>query len=84
MQTRTLAVAAGVVTSFAALAALTLVLAARQIVTGEMAVLMLVALFGLYVGFGFLLAVHRLTIRLEKASGRQRRFQQQPTDSGDP
>jgi hypothetical protein len=42
-----------------------LVLAVRKIITFELAMLMLIALFGMYVGFGFLVAVYRFVARLK-------------------
>ena len=58
-------IAAGVGGSFAAILAVVGWLAARQIVTPQMAVLLGVATFGLYVGFGILIAVFRMINRLE-------------------
>ena len=58
-------IAAGVVASFAAVLALVAWLAAEQVVTPQMAVLMGIATFGLYVGFGILFAVFRMINRLE-------------------
>ncbi len=55
-------VAVGVVVSFVALVAAIIYMSAANIVTFEMAKLMLVALLGMYVGFGFLIAVY-LVIR---------------------
>lgn len=40
------------------------ILGAMQIISGQLALLMLVALLGLYVGFGILFAVYRLVNRL--------------------
>jgi hypothetical protein len=42
-----------------------LALAIKQIVTPQMALLMLIALFGLYFGFGVLIAVYRFTSKLQ-------------------
>lgn len=55
----------GVVVSFVVFVALIAVLARRQLIGAEMATLMLVALFGLYVGFGILLIVYRLILKLD-------------------
>ena len=55
----------GVAASFVALVAFILFLAAARIVTLEMAKLMLAALLGLYVGFGFLIAVYLLIRKME-------------------
>lgn len=62
---RTLLVAAGVVASFAGLVGIIVFLLAAKIISLEMAKLMLVALVGLYVGFGFLIAVYRLIAKLD-------------------
>ncbi len=64
-KTRTVVVAAGTVVSFAALAAGIIVLARMQIIGVELAMLSLVALVGLYVGFGLLIAIYRLVRRME-------------------
>ena len=56
---------AGVGLSFLAILAAVGWLAAEQIVTPQMAVLLGVATFGLYVGFGILIAVFRMISRLE-------------------
>jgi hypothetical protein len=61
---KTLLSVAGVIASFTAFAATVAYLAAAKIVSVEAALLMLVALFGLYVGFGFLIAVYRFVARL--------------------
>lgn len=53
-----LKVALGVVGSFVCLAAAVVFLSAAKIVTFAVAKLMLVALLGMYVGFGFLIAVY--------------------------
>ena len=55
----------GVVGSFLALVAVILVLLARRIIGFELAMLMVVALFALYVGFGFLIFVHRAISKLD-------------------
>ena len=60
-----LKVAAGVAVSFTSLVVLILVLMVNRIVTFQMALLMLVALFGLYFGFGVLVAVYRFIGKLE-------------------
>jgi hypothetical protein len=59
-----LKVAAGVAVSFTGLVVLILFLMVRQIVTFQLALLMLVALLGLYLGFGVLIAVYRFTGKL--------------------
>jgi xanthosine utilization system XapX-like protein len=57
---RALKVFAAVAVSFAALVGIIFSLAVANIVSVVMAKLMLVALLGLYVGFGILFAVYRL------------------------
>lgn len=58
-------VAAGVGASFLTILALVGWLAAREVVTPQMAVLLGITAFGLYVGFGILIAVFRMINRLE-------------------
>lgn len=58
-------VALGVTVSFFGLLALIGLLAARQAVTPQMAVLLGVALFGLYLGFGILIAAYRFVSKLD-------------------
>ena len=62
---RTLIVIAGIAASFICLAGTIIVLSVTKTITFELAKLMLVALFGLYVGFGFLIAVYRLVDKLD-------------------
>ena len=62
---RTLKVIAGIAASFISLAGTIIFLAVTKIISFELAKLMLVALFGLYVGFGFLIAVYRLVDKLD-------------------
>ena len=62
---RTLKVIAGILVSFIGLVATIITLAATKTITFELAKLMLVALFGLYVGFGFLIVVYRLVEKLD-------------------
>ena len=62
---RTLIVIAGIAASFIGLAGTIIVLSVTKTITFELAKLMLVALFGLYVGFGFLIAVYRLVDKLD-------------------
>jgi hypothetical protein len=62
---RTLIVVAGIAASFVGLVGVIIFLLANKIVSFAMAMLMLVALFGLYVGFGILIAVYRLVGKLE-------------------
>jgi hypothetical protein len=62
---RTLIVVAGIVVSFAGLAGTIIFLWAAKVISFEMAMLMLVALLGMYIGFGILIAVYRLIAKLE-------------------
>ena len=61
----TLKAVASIAISFASLVGMTILLWVNKIVSAEMAGLMLVALFGLYIGFGILIAVYRLISKLE-------------------
>ena len=61
----TLIVVAGIATSFIGLAGWSILLSVNKIVSFEMSILMLVALFGLYIGFGILIAVYRLVSKLK-------------------
>ena len=60
-----LIVSAAIAVSFAGFVGAIILLMTRRIVTYEMAMLMLAALVGLYVGFGVLIAVYRLMRKLE-------------------
>ena len=62
---RTLKIVASIVVSFAGLAATIIFLLAAQIISFGVAMLMLVALLGMYIGFGILIAVYRLIAKLE-------------------
>ena len=62
---RTLKVVAGIAASFIGLVGTIIFLWEMKIIGLEMAKLMLVALLGLYVGFGILIAVYRLLGKLE-------------------
>ena len=62
---RTLRIVAGIAASFIGLVGTIIFLLAMRIVTFEMAKLMVVALLGLYVGLGVLIAVYRLITKLE-------------------
>ena len=62
---RTLIVVAGIAASFVGLVGVIIFLLANKIVSFALAMLMLVALFGLYVGFGILFAVYRFIGKLE-------------------
>ena len=50
--------------SFVLMAIVVVSLGAMQVITGQLALLMLVALLGLYIGIGILVAVYRLVHRL--------------------
>lgn len=62
---RTLKVIAGILVSFVGLAGTIIFLSVTKIITFEVGKLMLVALVGLYFGFGFLIAVYRLVDKLD-------------------
>ena len=58
-------VLAGVAISFVGFVAIIAFVARRQLISTELAGLMLVALFGLYFGFGVLVIVYRLILKLD-------------------
>ena len=62
---RTLKVVAGIVISFTGLAGTIILLSETNIISFGMAMLMLAALLGMYIGFGVLIAVYRLVDKLE-------------------
>jgi hypothetical protein len=62
---RTLKVVAGIAASFTGLVGTIIFLLARTTISFEMAMLMLVGLLAMYVGFGILIAVYRLMCRLQ-------------------
>jgi hypothetical protein len=62
---RTLKVVAGIAVSFIGLAGTIIFLSGAKIISLGVAILMLVALVGMYVGFGILIAVYRLISKLE-------------------
>lgn len=62
---RALKKAAGVAAAFFALIGVVIVLAAKGVITPQMAMLMFVALLGLYFGFGVLIAVYRFISKLQ-------------------
>ena len=62
---RALKVGVGIAASFAGLVGAIISLWIARIVSFEMAMLMLVALLGLYIGFGVLIAIYRLVAKLE-------------------
>ena len=63
--TRKLKIAAAVGVSFMSLVVVVMVLLVKHVITFQMALLMLVALLGLYFGFGVLIAIYRFVARLE-------------------
>jgi len=62
---RALKIVAGIAASFAGLAGTVIFLWLAKIISLGVAILMLVALVGMYVGFGILIAVYRLISKLE-------------------
>ena len=62
---RTLITVAGVVVSFSGLAGTIIFLMEAKIISFAVAMLMLVALLGMYVGFGILIAVYLLISKLD-------------------
>ena len=62
---RTLIVVAGIVVSFTGLVGTIILLSETNIISFEVAMLMLVALLGMYIGFGILIAIYRLVGKLE-------------------
>ena len=65
LRKRTLKVVAGIAASFAGLVGTIIILLEMKIIGLEVAKLMLVALLGMYVGFGILIAIYRLIRKLE-------------------
>ncbi len=63
--TKSLKIALGVGGLFMALIAVIVFLLAKAVITPQMAMLMFVALLGLYVGFGTLIAVYRFMSKLK-------------------
>ena len=62
---RKLKIAAAIAISFCLLMALVVTLLIQDVITYQMALLSLVALLGLYCGFGVLVAIYRFVARLE-------------------
>jgi hypothetical protein len=62
---RTLKVVAGIAALFIGLVGTIVFLLEKKIISFELAILMLVALLAMYVGFGILIAVYRLMGKLE-------------------
>ena len=58
-------IAAAITGSFVALAATIILLSVADVISQTVAKLMLVALLGLYFGFGFLIAVYQLLRKLD-------------------
>ena len=61
----TFKIVAGIAASFTGVAGIIIFLSVNKIISFEMTILMLVTLFGLYIGFGILIAVYRLISKLE-------------------
>ena len=62
---RTALLAVAIAGSFLGLAAAIIVMSAMGVISHTVAKLMLVALLGLYMGFGFLIAVYQLMRKLD-------------------
>ena len=62
---RTALIAAAIAGSFVGLAATIIMLAMAGVISQTVAKLMIVALLGLYFGFGFLIAVYQLLRKLD-------------------
>jgi hypothetical protein len=62
---KTLKVALGIAALFTGLAGTIIVLMVTRVVSIQVALLMLVALLGIYVGFGILILAYRLISKLE-------------------
>ena len=62
---RTLKIIAVIVASFTVFSGTIIFLSEKKIISYEMAILMLVALLGMCIGFGILIAVYRLIGKLE-------------------
>ena len=62
---RTLKIVAGIAASFAGLLGMIIFLSVMQIISFEMAKLMLAALVAMYIGFGILIAIYRFIGKLE-------------------
>ena len=65
LKNRMLRIVAGIAGSFTGLLGMIIFLLEMKIMSVEMAILMLVALLGMYLGFGVLIAVYRLIGKLE-------------------
>jgi hypothetical protein len=62
---RTIKVVAGIAASFTGLVGTIIFLSEKKIISFEMAILMLIALLAMYLGFGILIAVYRFIGKLE-------------------
>jgi uncharacterized membrane protein YfcA len=62
---RTLKAVVAIAASFTGLVGTIMFLSETKIISFEMAMLMLVALLGMYIGFGILIAIYRLIGKLE-------------------
>jgi len=62
---KALRIAALIAASFTVLVITIIVLLIKKVITFEMAMLMLVALLGMYIGFGILIAVYRFVAKLD-------------------
>jgi hypothetical protein len=63
--TKKLKIAAAISLSFTGMVVLIMALLVKRVITFQMAMLMLVALLGLYFGFGVLIVLYRFTGRLK-------------------
>ena len=63
--TKKLKIAAAISLSFTGIVVLIMALLVKSVITFPMAMLMLIALLGLYFGFGVLIALYRFTGRLK-------------------
>lgn len=61
----TLQIIAAIIVLFSGLAGMIIYLARTRIITIEMAILMLIGLLGIYIGFGILIFAYRLVRKLE-------------------
>ena len=61
----TLKVVAGIIVSFAGFVGIIILLLKMKIISAQIAMLMVVALLGMYIGFGILITVYRLICKLE-------------------
>jgi len=64
-KSRTIKVVASIAALFTGLVGTIIFLLEKKIISFEMAILMLIALLAMYVGFGILIAVYRLVGKLE-------------------